>query len=352
MVLGCGLLLVQVMYNDFRDLHEAGARMTELGVYILIAIPSFLSLMLPIVLLGSVLFVLGKLHKSNELTAMRAAGVGFFRLMAPIWLVGLLCCGLSFWLNSYVVPRSVETARVMKETFQFKKDASKLMAEDRIGAVYSVGFDNPYPRRMWFFDRYSKYTQKAYGASVTELDVRGRETSRVIASEAWYDTDQHGWVFKDGREEGFDPDQGVISSSVPFTQKLYLRFQEDPQLMLLIDRRPIDLSSTELKELMDYLAGENNPKAVPYAVRYYSLLADILGPLIVIAIAIPFAASGVRVNPTVGVSKSIGLFFFYLALQSFAAALATKGVVDPMVAAWLPNAGMILLAIVLFARLR
>jgi len=351
LVLACGLLLVQVMYDDFRDLHEAGASISDLGVYILVTIPSFLSLTLPIVLLGSVLFVLGKLHKANELTAMRAAGVGFCRLMAPIWLVGLLCCGLSFWLNSYVVPRSVEKARVMKESFQFRKQA-KSLREDRIGAVFSVGFDNPYPRRMWFFDRFSKYTQKAYGASVTELDVRGRETSRIIASQAWYDESQHGWVFRNGREEGFDPETGIITSSNPFTQKLYPRFQEDPQLMLLIDRRPIDLSSTELRELIDYLSSENNPKSVPYAVRYYGLIADILGPLIVIAIAIPFAASGVRVNPTVGVSKSIGLFFFYFVLQSFAAALATKGYVEPAVAAWLPNMGMIGLALIFFARLR
>jgi lipopolysaccharide export system permease protein len=351
LVLACGLLLVQVMLNDFKDLHEAGAHVGDLVVYILTAIPSFLTLTLPIVLLGSVLFVLGKLHKANELTAMRAAGVSFCRLMAPIWLVGLLCCGLSYWLNSYVVPRSVEKARVMKEDFQFRKQINSIPV-DRIGAVYSVGFDNPYPRRMWFFDRFSKYTQKAYGASVTELDVRGRETNRIIASVAWYDADQHGWIFKDGREMGFDPETGENTSSNPFVQRLYPRFQEDPQLMLLIDRRPIDLSSNELKELTDYLSGENNPKSIPYAVRYYGLIADILGPLIVIAIAIPFAASGVRVNPTVGVSKSIGLFFFYIVLQNVAAALATKGVVDPALAAWLPNMGMIALAIILFARLR
>jgi lipopolysaccharide export system permease protein len=271
--------------------------------------------------------------------------------MAPIWIVGVLCCALSYWLNSYVVPRSVEKARVMKEDFQFRK-AAKTIPVDRIGAVYSVGFDTPYPRRMWFFDRFSKYTQKAYGASVTELDVRGRETNRIVASTAWYDAVQHGWVFKDGREMGFDPETGENTSSNPFTQKLYPRFQEDPQLMLLIDRRPIDLSSNELKELVDYLSSENNPKSIPYAVRYYGLIADILGPLIVIGIAIPFAASGVRVNPTVGVSKSIGLFFFYIVLQNVAAALASKGIVEPALAAWLPNLGMIGLSVILFARLR
>jgi lipopolysaccharide export system permease protein len=350
-VLACGLLLVQVMYDDFRDLHEAGARIRDLALYVLVAIPGKLALVLPIVLLVSVLFVLGKLHKANELTAMRAAGVGFCRLMAPIWLVGLICCAVSYWLNSYVVPRSVEKARVMKEGFQFKKQAQST-TEDLIGAVYSVGFDNPYPRRMWFFNRYSKYTQKAYGASVTEMDVRGRETSRIVASEAWYDEAQRGWVFKDGRDMGFDPDKRENVSTVPFALKLVTRFQENPRLMMLIDRRPIDLSSTELRELIDYLSSENNPKSIPYAVRYYSLIADILGPLIVIAIAIPFAASGVRVNPAVGVSKAISLFFLYIALQNLAAALATKQLVDPGLAAWLPNIGMTGLAVILFSRLR
>ncbi len=351
LVLACGLLVVQVMYDDFRDLHEAGARISELAAYTLVTIPQFMSVTLPIVLLVSTLFVLGKLHKSNELTAMRAAGVSYGRLMAPIWLFGLVCCGFSYVLNSQIVPWSYERTRAVKEGLQFRKQAQSIPV-DRIGAVYSVGFDTPYPRRMWFFNRYSKFTQRAYGANVTEMDVRGRETSRIVASEAWYDVSKHGWVFKDGREMGFDPESGENISSVPFGERFYGRFQEDPRLMMLIDRRPIDLSSTELRELIDYLSGENNPKSIPYAVRYYGLIADILGPLIVIAIAIPFAATGVRVNPAVGVSKAIGIFFLYFILQSLSASLATKQLVDPEVAAWLPNIGIMALAGALFFRMR
>ena len=89
-----------------------------------------------------------------------------------------------------------------------------------------------------------------------------------------------------------------------------------------------------------------------YAVRYYSLIADFIGPLVVIAIAIPFAVSGVRVNPAVGVSKSIGLFFLYYLFTSFSTTLASKGFVEPEVAAWLPHGGMALLALWFFFRLR
>jgi len=122
--------------------------------------------------------------------------------------------------------------------------------------------------------------------------------------------------------------------------------------MLLTERRPIDLSFFELRRVVAYFAAQKNPKGVPFAVRYYGLLADTLGPLIAIAIAIPFAVMGVRVNAAVGVSKSIGLFFLYYILSNFAAFLAVKQVLDPAVAASLPNLGMAALAAWLFFRLR
>jgi lipopolysaccharide export system permease protein len=139
---------------------------------------------------------------------------------------------------------------------------------------------------------------------------------------------------------------------MPFVMKLRETYHEDPDLMLLIDRRPVDLSLYELRELIGYLESEKNPKAVPYAVRYFGLIADTLAPLLVIAMAIPFAVTGVRVNPAVGVSKSIGLFFLYYVLANFAASLATKQIVEPAVAAWLPNLGMAGLALWLFSRVR
>jgi lipopolysaccharide export system permease protein len=352
LVLMCGLLLVQVMFNDFRDLRDAGAGARDLAIYLIVTVPSFLALTLPIVLLVSTLFVLGKFHKNNELTAMRAAGVGFGRLMAPIWVVGLLCCGLSWWLNSSVVPRSVERARVMMESLQFKKQAQS-SPMDHIGAVFSVGFDNPSGRRMWFINRYSKYTTTAYGVYVSELDARRRETGRVVARAAWFDTKSLAWVFEDGRVMGFDPETGINTSTAPFVgEKVFPQFNEDPRLMMLIDRRPIDLSFTELRQLIGYLSLENSAKSVPYSVRYYELIADVLVPLIVIAIAIPFAISGVRVNPAVGVSKSIGLFVLYYALLQGAVFAATRQLVDPEVAAWMPNIAMIGLAGLLFYRLR
>ncbi len=349
-----GLLVVQVLYDDFRDLRELGAEGSIFWRNIGVRIPSFLAVVLPLSLLISLLYVLGKLHRGNELTAMRAAGVGFARLTAPIWIVGLVCCGLSWWINTTVVPWSVEESRAMREELQFRAQSTKAIPEDRIGAINSVAFDNPLGRRMWFFNRYSKATNRGYGVSVYELDAKRREKSRIIAKEAWFDSARNGWVFKDGRDLTFDPETGEPTGSTPFPggEKFAPTFREQPALMLLIDRKPSHLSLWELRGLVDYLEVEKSPKLAAYAVRYYGLIADVLGPLIVIAIAIPFAVTGVRVNPAVGVSKSIGLFFLYYVLNSASTALASKGFVDPMVAAWMPHMGMAVLSLWFFARMR
>ena len=92
----CGLLVVQVLYDDFPWLREYGAHGWVLWENVIVTIPSFLAIALPLALLISLLFVLGKLHRANELTAMRAAGVGFMRITASVWFVGVLCCGVSW----------------------------------------------------------------------------------------------------------------------------------------------------------------------------------------------------------------------------------------------------------------
>ena len=349
----CGLLVVQVLYDDFRDLRDFGARGTVLWRYLGVTMPSLLAVVLPLALLVSLLYVLGKLQRANELTAMRAAGVGFARLTAPIWLVGVVCCGISWWINTTVVPWSVEESRAMKDELEFRHQSSNALPADRVGAVYSVAFDNPLEHRMWFFNRFSKATYRGYGVSVSELDPARREKSRLTASEAWFDRARNGWVFKSGRKLIFAEDTGELTASNPFTGEHFEpTYREQPSLMLLIDRKPSHLSLWELRELLAYLKLERSPKLALYAVRYYSLLADMFGPLIVIAIAIPFAVSGVRVNPAVGVSKSIGLFFLYYVFTSFSTTLASKGFVEPVVAAWLPHAAMSALALFFFARLR
>lgn len=346
-----GVLMMGSLYDNFRDLIQMGAGAGEILLYYGTLLPSNLSIVLPLSMLLSLLFVLSKLHRNNELMAVRAAGLNIFGTTRALWLAGVVLCGVSLLLNARVVPWSVEASRSLYEGFQYRAEAAKAPG-GKFGLVSSVTFDNQRQNRMWFINHYSRLTETAYGVTVSELNSLRREKTRIMAREARYDAIRRSWTFTDGREMWFDPEQGELMRTVTFVTKTIPHFSEDPTLMLLIDRKPTELSFNELRRITDYFSSEDNPKFLRYEVRYYGLLFDTLGPLIIIAIAIPFAVSGVRVSPAVGVSKSIGLFFIYFILTGIATPLGGGGYMDPAWAALMPNLAMIGLATYFFGRMR
>ena len=103
---------------------------------------------------------------------------------------------------------------------------------------------------------------------------------------------------------------------------------------------------------MDQLRGSDTPRYRRYAVEHERKRASPMGVLIVVALAVPFAISGVRVNPAVNMSKSIGLFFVYFLLAKLATLMGSFGVLSPVAAAWLPDAAMAWVALWFFVRMR
>jgi lipopolysaccharide export system permease protein len=346
-----GLLLMQALYDNFRDLIEVGASAGDMAYYYATLMPSYLALVLPIAMLLSLLFVLGKLHRNNEITAIRAAGLNIFSTTRSLWVAALVLCGVMLALNSSVVPWSVERSRALLESFQVRA-AERTGSIAALGLVQSVTFDNYRANRMWYVNRYSRVLDKAYGVTISELDPDRRERTRLMAREATFDPERRQWTLREGRELWFDTELGEVMRSVAFKEKTLPHLNEDPKLMLLIDRKPSELSFFELRRIVDYFTVESNPKVTRYAVRYYSLLADTVAPLIILAIAIPFAVAGVRVNPAVGVSKSIGLFALYFVLTNLASLLGGKGYLDPLWAALLPTLALTGLATYFFGRMR
>jgi len=353
LVLGAtvGLLLMQAMYDDFRDLLADGAELTDVVLYYSVKLPSYLSVVLPLALLVSLLYTLGRMHRNNEITALRAAGLGIFRITRGIWMTGLLLCGVTWYINATVIPWSLEASRGIRENLEFRNEA-KDRSLDRVGMRPGVAFDNQREGRMWFFNRYSQFTRRGYGVTVVQLDGQRREKSRLLAREAWQDPTGGGWIFKDGREITMDAEGEEVEGTAEFTEKVKKEFNEDPSLMIIFDARPQDLTFTELKRLITYFTVDENPKVTAYQVRYYGMLAETMGPLIIIALAIPFAVTGVRVNPVVGVSKSLGLFVVYFVLLKTCSALGSREVIPALWAALLPSLTMLGAGLGFLARVR
>ncbi|WOO39784.1 LptF/LptG family permease [Rubellicoccus peritrichatus] len=344
-----GVLLLEDIQDDLEDFFRWGATSADIIRYYAFLIPSFLPTIIPLSLLISLLFVLGNLHRNNEIVAMRASGMNLFRITRSLWLGGILLSGLMFYLNAQLIPQSVESSRTIRENFRLADEATKRAAKD-VGIVPQLGFDNRADGRLWFMNRFSEFTNDGFGVSVYQRDEAGRETSRVMSREAYFDETEGYWTFIEGREFTFDPDSGEAIRSLVFDEKSFPDYQEDPTIMITLNKRSDDLSLFELKELIETIPPEDNPRMHSYAVRYQTILANPFSCLVVVGIAIPFAVAGVRTNPLVGVTKAGGLFFAYFIVASIFRMLGEKDTIPVNIAAWAPIVLMFLVGLVFFKR--
>lgn len=335
-----GLLVMHALYDELDDLLQLGADVAEVAAYCLVKTPGFLATLLPLCLLVSLLYALGKLHHSNEITAMRAAGLGLARITRSVWIVGALFCALVWWLNATVVPWSVEETRKLWDQLQVRQQVTG-QAASTVAARAAVTFENGTDHRLWFINRFSNFTGRAYGLTISERDEEGRELTRWLAAEGWRDPKGGGWTLRDGRELTFDPVSGEVLKPAAFREKKIARFDEDPALMQVYDAKPEALSLFELRRVIAHHRETNSPKLRAYELRLASVLAESLMPLVIIAFAVPFAVAGVRVNPAVGVSKALGLFVVYFIAMRLGLVLGGRGALSPTVAAVLPHIALL-----------
>lgn len=349
-----GLQFIVEVQDSFADLLGYQAAFGQILFYYAILAPSFLTISLPAAILVSVLYALGQMHRNNEFVAFRSAGMSVFRVTRTIWLSGLALSGMLWYLNASLIPWSVEQSRTLWDNLEYEFQA-KTVSADRVGIVTGLSFDNRKEGRMWFINRFSNFTNDAYGVTMTELDENRIVKRRLMAKEGHYDDIDNVWVLEHGLDNEYaigGEDDGEVIRSRPFDRIELPNIDDDPDLMMLLDKRPKDLSFSELNRLVDNFERDDNAKILSYEVRLQSLIAGAASCLIVVGIAIPFAVSGVRVNAAVGVSKSIGLFFIYYIIASVLNALGRQEMISPVMAAWIPNGFMILLAYVLLRRTR
>lgn len=345
-----GLLILFEIQDSFTDLIGYEASTGQIFFYYAILAPSFLTITLPASILVSILYALGQLHRSNEFVAMRAAGLSVFRVTRTIWLSSLIISAGLWYLNSSLIPWSVEQSDQLVKTLRHESDAKEL-SSDEVGLIEALAFDNRRENRMWFINRYSEYKKEAYGISVSIMDEKRREVRRVMARYGWYNEEEGYWSLFDGKERINDPDT-ERELWPPFDRLDAKELTDDPSLMLLFGKRPKDLSFLQLRRITDNFTKEDNPAVLAYEARLHALMASAASCLIVAGIAIPFAVSGVRTNPAVGVSKSIGLFFAFYILTSILNAFGREGTIPPEWAAWSPMVIMIVLAYFLMRKVR
>ncbi len=332
-----GLLIISDLQDDLPDLISFGASNGAILRYYLIKIPAFVPVVMPMSFMVSLLFALGQFHRNQEITAMRAAGFSLFQITRSLWLAGVLLAVLLSQMNARLIPWSVEESRNTWNELAFSKALEEDTSETEVGVLYNLTFFNRKDGRLWFLNRFNEYNYRGYGITISWIrESDGMEELRMVANEGYFDDLKGGWTLIRGRETVFEEETGEPVRSLAFEERHLPDFGVGPVLMKALEKRPKDLSLSELKSVVDYLRPAEDPRLAKYAVTFYDRLLSPVSCLIILGLAIPFSVTGVRTNPFVGVSKAMGLLFLYYILLNVAQYVGSSGF-SPFWAASIPN---------------
>lgn len=87
-------------------------------MYVALLIPSHLYELLPIAVLIGTIFVMARLAQSSEYTILRTSGLGPWRALRTLLVLGLGFVFLTFAVGDYVSPASDRTAQLLKSRYQ------------------------------------------------------------------------------------------------------------------------------------------------------------------------------------------------------------------------------------------
>jgi lipopolysaccharide export system permease protein len=328
-IVGVSLLCTAALYLivDFFDridgLLKAGAPVGAAIRYFLYKLPVLISRVFGFAVLFSTLFSIGMLSRSQEITAMRAAGLSVYRISLPLFISSLLICALNFVWNEALVPVFTRESQYIFKTEVKKKEPKSLLGTKDMWIRSEEAFIS--------VNRFDTKSSTLEGLTIFLLNrdftLRGliEVPSARWNGTRWQPTKAIQWVLLPNG--GLD--QRVGNVTIPIS--------ETPEDLKLLAREPEEFSFLDLKKQIVDLQGKGIDATeqkvdlhVKMAVPFVSLLMAVL--------AIPFA---IRHSRSGGLALSFGLTmligFGYWFLLAFSISLGHGGAIPAWMAAWFPN---------------
>jgi lipopolysaccharide export system permease protein len=298
-------------------------------------IPANMSMVLPAATLFATVFTIGALTRHAEITAAKASGLSFHRVVLPI-LFGSVAAALLTLGMSELLPKTNKRRSELLQEVKFTSGNERYnfaFAAER-GRVYKVGS-----------------LLAAQGTmNAVEIERRGRDNDAgyptyILSAEQGMWLPAKGWTLKAGTMHVVAGKSADVTFR--FDSLRDRRMEEAPAQLMASSTAPEEMG---YKELGKYIAalersgGDANELRVERALKF----AIPVTCIIIAFFGAPLATSTQRGGTAYGIAVSLATTISFLVLIQLTKAVGGKGLIAPELAAWAPNmlfgvAGLILL---------
>ncbi len=302
-----------------------GASLETVARLFMYNMPEIINYTFPMSMLLAALMAFGKLSGGSEIIAMKAGGVSYYRIVAPVLVVGFMVSMFSMvWAEKVVPPAKVEAARILNEEI---KNNTRPSTQEHI-VIKTISGST---QRVTYANKFDEKQGKMTGITIEEFE-NGQIARIQTAKEGFW---EHGsWRIVNGNVFSLNDQEGVTSTATFKEQVIPLNFS--PRQISWEQKDPEEMT---LQELLEYISVLEK-QAASTAKQWCEIFMRINIPLASFFFAMVGACLGTqkqRTSSSIGLGISVLVIFIYYAVMAFTSGLGKGGAMPPLLACTIPN---------------
>ena len=317
-------------------LMRGGVRPGQVALLLLYALPSLLWFSVPVSFLVAALITLGRLSADNEITAMRALGIGSGTLLRPVLAAGLLLSGTCLALGIQGVPAASSAARGLTRT---------ILRQGATAGLQAGVFDDRFPDLVLYAGKVDARHNRL--ERILVADYRSDPVETILAERGSLSTDAAAPDIRMTLENG-----SIHQADQEGRVYRLIRFRTYTLVLDRSDAPPAQPGTAEMTLAQLRAAARGGPPAEARraAVHYHERFALPMACTVFGLFSIPLGTGLRRSGKVAGAGWGLLILFLYYLLLAAARNLGVQGVLPPAAAAWLPDAVFAAAGLVLLRR--
>ena len=312
--------------------------MREIAWSYVYSVPENMFLVMPAAVLFATVFTVGTMGRYSELTAAKAGGQSFHRLMVPVFAAAAAASVLAFIVGELAPGATAKQLELQKaKAARPTRARYNFVYRGDLGWVYTIRSLDVANRQL----KHIMFERQGTGIDYPALVI--------TADSASWDDSARAWRVRNGASRVIaGPGKQAMFS---FTTMRLRALTQSPADLLAEAKAPDEMRYAELGRYIEALRRSGND-ANKLTVERALKVAIPVTCFIIAMFGAPLAVTSPRAGAAVGVAISLGTTVLFLLLTQIMKAVGAGGVVDPVLAAWIPNIVFALAGVALLARVR
>ena len=288
-------------------------------------VPYYSNLFSPLFVFIAVIFFTSKLAGNSEIISMMAAGVSIRRLMRPYMISCILIAGLTFYLNSFVIPHGT----VIRQNFEsLYRNSKKNTSAENVQLQVAKN-------TVAYIQNYDDQYKRGYGFSLVKFKDK-KIISHMTAMEIQYDTvadTKYHWKVSNWKIRTLKGLKEHIQSGASKDTVLLM----EPTDLVYSKGQQETFTSPELLDYISKQTSRGSGNVVQYEVEFHKRIAMSFSSFILTIIGLSLSSRKRKGGMGLYLGIGLALSFGYIMLQTVSASFAIQADTPPILAAWIPN---------------